>query len=166
MDSAEYRRMAEVEQIHWWYQATRKLLRQFIVSELRVDEQPTPRRFLDAGCALPRYIARILKQGAGVSMSQTAQNNVNITNSVLQFRQDFAIISNWVSFGSKVLDLGCGEGWLLRVLADRGIDAAGVDGDATLIEAARAAGSAKVHVASYAALVDAEIDIGRDYDLI
>lgn len=50
MDSAEYRRMAEVEQIHWWYQATRKLLRQFIVSELRIDEQPSPRRFLDAGC--------------------------------------------------------------------------------------------------------------------
>ena len=39
-------------------------------------------------------------------MSQTAQNNVNFTNSVLQFRQDFAIISNWVSFGSKVLRLG------------------------------------------------------------
>ncbi|PCM49545.1 SAM-dependent methyltransferase [Pseudomonas fluorescens] len=66
----------------------------------------------------------------------------------------------------RVLDLGCGEGWMLRALADRGIDTAGVDGDATLIEAAREAGSAKVHVASYAALVDAEIDIGRDYDLI
>ena len=49
-------------------------------------------------------------------MSQTAQNNVNITNSVLQFRQDFAIISNWVSFGSKVLDLGCGDGELLKFL--------------------------------------------------
>jgi methionine biosynthesis protein MetW len=49
-------------------------------------------------------------------MSQTAQNNVNITNSVLQFRQDFAIISNWVSFGSKVLDLGCGDGKLLQFL--------------------------------------------------
>lgn len=66
----------------------------------------------------------------------------------------------------RVLDLGCGEGWLLRALADRGIDAAGVDGDASLIEAARAAGSTKVHVARYAALVDAEIDVGRDYDLI
>ena len=50
MDSAEYRRMAEVEQTHWWYLATRTLLRQLIVSELRVDEQSTPRRFLDAGC--------------------------------------------------------------------------------------------------------------------
>lgn len=66
----------------------------------------------------------------------------------------------------RVLDLGCGEGWLLRALADRGIDAAGVDGDATLIEAARAAGSTNVHVASYQTLVEAEVDIGGDYDLI
>ena len=49
-------------------------------------------------------------------MSQIAQNNVNITNLDLQFRQDFAIISNWVSFGSKVLNLGCGDGELLQFL--------------------------------------------------
>ena len=49
-------------------------------------------------------------------MSQTTQNNVNITNSTLQFRHDFAIISNWVGFGSKVLDLGCGDGELLQFL--------------------------------------------------
>ncbi|MEK9826241.1 MAG: methionine biosynthesis protein MetW [Methylotenera sp.] len=41
------------------------------------------------------------------------QNNVNITN----FRQDFAIIANWVQFGTKVLDLGCGDGQLLRYLS-------------------------------------------------
>ncbi len=40
------------------------------------------------------------------------QNNVNITN----YRQDFAIIANWVKFGSKVLDLGCGDGELLQFL--------------------------------------------------
>lgn len=40
------------------------------------------------------------------------QNNVNITN----FRQDFAIIANWVPFGAKVLDLGCGDGELLQFL--------------------------------------------------
>ena len=40
------------------------------------------------------------------------QNNVNITD----FRQDFAIIANWVKFGSKVLDLGCGNGELLQFL--------------------------------------------------
>lgn len=66
----------------------------------------------------------------------------------------------------RVLDLGCGEGWLLRALAERGIEAVGVDGDATLIEAARAAGSSPVHLASYEALVEAKVDIGRDYDLI
>ena len=49
-------------------------------------------------------------------MSQIAQNNVNITNLDLQFRQDFAIISNWVGFASKVLDLGCGDGKLLQFL--------------------------------------------------
>ena len=65
-----------------------------------------------------------------------------------------------------VLDLGCGEGWLLRALAERGIKAVGVDGDATLVEAARAAGSSPVHQASYQALVEAQVNIGSDFDLI
>lgn len=41
------------------------------------------------------------------------QNSVNNTN----FRQDFAIIANWIQFGAKVLDLGCGDGQLLRFLS-------------------------------------------------
>ncbi len=45
-------------------------------------------------------------------------NNVNNTNSVTKFRQDFAIIAGWVGFGSKVLDLGCGDGSLLTYLRD------------------------------------------------
>ncbi len=66
----------------------------------------------------------------------------------------------------RVLDLGCGEGWLLRALVERGIEAVGVDGDATLVEAAQAAGSSPVQVATYEDLVEAKVDIGRDYDLI
>ena len=46
------------------------------------------------------------------------QNNVNITNSSRKYRQDFAIIAGWVGFGSKVLDLGCGDGELLVYLRD------------------------------------------------
>jgi methionine biosynthesis protein MetW len=42
-------------------------------------------------------------------------SNVNITNNA-KFRQDFAIIAGWVNFGSKVLDLGCGDGELLTYL--------------------------------------------------
>ncbi len=43
-------------------------------------------------------------------------NNVNITSSVKQYRQDFAIIAGWLDFGAKVLDLGCGDGTLLSYL--------------------------------------------------
>lgn len=66
----------------------------------------------------------------------------------------------------RVLDLGCGEGWLMRALSDRGIEAVGVDGDATLVDSARAAGSPHVHLASYQQLVDAQVDVGRGYDLV
>lgn len=66
----------------------------------------------------------------------------------------------------RVLDLGCGEGWLLRALAERGIAAVGVDGDATLVQAARAAGSTHVHLGSYEQLAEAQVDVGTAYDLI
>ncbi|MDT8923555.1 class I SAM-dependent methyltransferase [Pseudomonas taiwanensis] len=66
----------------------------------------------------------------------------------------------------RVLDLGCGEGWLLRALAERGIEAVGVDGDDGLVQAARSAGSTQVYQANYGQLVDAEIDVGSGYDLI
>ncbi len=49
-------------------------------------------------------------------MTDAIQNNVNSTNTVQQFRQDFAVIASWVSFASKVLDLGCGDGELLQFL--------------------------------------------------
>jgi 2-polyprenyl-3-methyl-5-hydroxy-6-metoxy-1,4-benzoquinol methylase len=66
----------------------------------------------------------------------------------------------------RVLDLGCGEGWLLRALTERGIEAVGVDGDATLVESARAAGSSRVYLASYEELAQAKVDIGSDYNVI
>lgn len=38
---------------------------------------------------------------------------------------------------SKVLDLGCGEGWLTRTLTEKGLQAVGIDGTRGLIENAR-----------------------------
>ncbi len=45
MELDEYRRMAEVETSHWWYDATRELLRTVLGPHL-----PSGGRYLDAGC--------------------------------------------------------------------------------------------------------------------
>ena len=62
-----------------------------------------------------------------------------------------------------VIDIGCGEGWLSRTLADRGITCVGVDVVPELIEKARALGGGDFHVASYeeigAGKIDGEFDL-------
>jgi SAM-dependent methyltransferase len=65
-----------------------------------------------------------------------------------------------------VLDLGCGEGWLVRALAEHGIESVGVDGSPALIEAAQSAGNGTFHICSYADLVAAPQQIGNGFDVI
>ena len=57
---------------------------------------------------------------------------------------------------AKVLDLGCGEGWLVRELSRRGVEACGVDASEPLIEAAAAEGGGRFVAAGYEDL------LGRD----
>ena len=60
-----------------------------------------------------------------------------------------------------VLDIGCGEGWLARALAEHGIRVAGVDVVPALIDAASAAGSGDFRVASYEMIAAGRLDMDR-----
>ena len=52
---------------------------------------------------------------------------------------DAAVLDAVAATGARrVLDLGCGEGWLARALAARGLDVTGTDGAAALVAAAAA----------------------------
>jgi len=53
-----------------------------------------------------------------------------------------------------VLDIGCGEGWLVRELSKTGIDACGVDVVPGLIESARKAGEGRFKTLSYTQLAN------------
>jgi len=61
-----------------------------------------------------------------------------------------------------VLDLGCGEGWLARALAQRGISVHGVDVVPGLIEQARAAGGGQFSVMSYEDVAAGALGISVD----
>ena len=66
----------------------------------------------------------------------------------------------------SVLDVGCGEGWLARALADRGVGVVGVDASGPLIDAAREAGGASYHLLSYAAITADPAALGGGYDAV
>jgi len=64
----------------------------------------------------------------------------------------------------RLLDIGCGEGWLIRAAAARtGCTSVGIDGAAALIAAARAADPANAyHVLAYHGLATAGVGTGFD----
>jgi 2-polyprenyl-3-methyl-5-hydroxy-6-metoxy-1,4-benzoquinol methylase len=61
-----------------------------------------------------------------------------------------------------VLDLGCGEGWLVRALAAHGIRATGVDAIPSLIEEAKRAGGGEFLVASYEDIAAGALELKVD----
>ncbi|HEX5872789.1 MAG TPA: class I SAM-dependent methyltransferase [Longimicrobium sp.] len=66
----------------------------------------------------------------------------------------------------RVLDLGCGEGWLMRALAERGIDTVGLDVSLELVMAAEETGGGRYRCCSYEELVDDPTRAGGPYDAI
>ena len=61
-----------------------------------------------------------------------------------------------------VLDVGCGEGWLVRALAEHNMRAIGVDVVPALVEKASHAGGGEFRVASYEQIAAGELDITVD----
>jgi len=56
------------------------------------------------------------------------------------FRAEYGIISGWIPANSNVLDLGCGDGSLLKLLGGKGIKGEGIDISPTGIKSARKKG--------------------------
>jgi 2-polyprenyl-3-methyl-5-hydroxy-6-metoxy-1,4-benzoquinol methylase len=65
----------------------------------------------------------------------------------------------------RVLDVGCGEGWLARSLGARGCEITGVDASPELVAAARALGGGRFEVMSYATLESALDILGGPFDV-
>jgi 2-polyprenyl-3-methyl-5-hydroxy-6-metoxy-1,4-benzoquinol methylase len=66
----------------------------------------------------------------------------------------------------RVLDLGCGEGWLMRELADRGIEAVGLDVSMELVVVAEETGGGRYRCCSYEEVIDDPTRAGGPYDAI
>jgi SAM-dependent methyltransferase len=66
----------------------------------------------------------------------------------------------------RVLDLGCGEGWLARTIAWHDYAVTGIDGSEALVARARELGGGDFRVASYEALIERPALAGGPYDIV
>ncbi|MGQ0766837.1 MAG: class I SAM-dependent methyltransferase [Gemmatimonadota bacterium] len=62
----------------------------------------------------------------------------------------------------SAIDIGCGEGWLIRALSDHGVECAGVDVVPELIAAADAKGGGRFSVASYSDIANGAVEETAD----
>jgi 2-polyprenyl-3-methyl-5-hydroxy-6-metoxy-1,4-benzoquinol methylase len=67
---------------------------------------------------------------------------------------------------TRVLDVGCGEGWLARALAGEGMHVVGVDGSTPLIEQARQLGGATFLALTYDEIAAHPEQLGPPYDAV
>lgn len=84
-----------------------------------------------------------------------------------QLATDAAIVEAVAALAPRrVLDLGCGEGWLARALAARGVLVTGTDASPALVEAARQAGGGSFHRLSYGEIAADPARAGDRFDAV
>lgn len=86
--------------------------------------------------------------------SRRAGTDAAIVDAVLQRRP------------ARLLDAGCGEGWLARAIARHGVEVTGFDGSSHLIETAKQAGAAHYLQLSYDEFVAHPAQVGRLFDAV
>ena len=67
--------------------------------------------------------------------------------------------------GGRVIDMGCGEGWLALALHQLGVQVHGVDRSAALVDAAQAQGGGTVELLDYATAAANPERLGGPYDV-
>lgn len=68
--------------------------------------------------------------------------------------------------GARVLDVGCGEGWLCRAISELGLVAVGFDGSAALVAEARRLGGGEYQLLSYAEFAADPSRAGGPFDTV
>ena len=66
----------------------------------------------------------------------------------------------------RVLDVGCGEGWLTRALANRSVEVVGVDGCNALVDRAILKGGGCFRAIGYDDIIADQAILGQSYDMI
>ncbi|MEO0558855.1 MAG: methyltransferase domain-containing protein [Bacteroidota bacterium] len=74
-------------------------------------------------------------------------------------------ILDGLPMGGRVLDVGCGEGWLGRALHQLGVHVHGIDGSAALIQAAQAHGHGSFDLIDYELAAEDPSRLGGPYDV-
>ncbi|HZG81894.1 MAG TPA: methyltransferase domain-containing protein [Brevibacillus sp.] len=67
---------------------------------------------------------------------------------------------------AKVLDVGCGEGWLVRTLAEKGMEVVGIDGSNELIKRAKESGGGVYYTINYTDFCESPKQVGDQFDAI
>lgn len=90
----------------------------------------------------------------GAILSRTRGTNAAIIDAVLELGP------------KRVLDVGCGEGWLARALHEHGVEVFGFDVSPVLVEHAREAGGGSFLVCTYEEFVAEPERVGSNYDVV